>query len=99
MMTGNLLDLPFDGQSAIFARDAGASAHYVGNLVFDPSTDQARYQAYVGDQPRFLALAPWVSADAARADLAAIAGKLAPGSGDPLENDYLETAVWADLLR
>jgi hypothetical protein len=99
MMTGNLLDLPFDGQSAILARGSGASAHYIGNLVFDPSTDQPQYRAYVGDQPGFLALAPWVGAGATRAELIATGAKLAPGSGDALENDYLETAVWADLRR
>lgn len=97
MMTGNLLDLPFDGQSAILARGAPGTALYIGDLVFDSATDQAQYQAYAGGQPGFLTLAPWVSTAASRADLMATGAKLAPGSGDTLENDYLETAVWADL--
>ena len=48
-------------------------------------------------KPEFLALAPWVTEDAPRAALRATAAQLAPGSNDALENDYLETAVWADL--
>jgi hypothetical protein len=38
-----------------------------------------------------------VRRDGPRGDLRAVGEKLAPGSGDPLENDYLETAVIADL--
>jgi len=100
MMVGNLLDLPFDGQSAITMRGAAESPqHYIGNLEFEPGVDVDWYQVFVGDKPEFLALAPWVTADALRADLRATGAQLAPGSGDPLENDYLETAVWADLTR
>jgi hypothetical protein len=99
MMTGNLLDLPFDGQSAIFMRGGGVPAHYIGNTVFDPATDQAQYSIYVGNLAGFLALAPWVTADASRAALEATGTALAPGSGQPLENGYVETAVWADLVR
>jgi glycerophosphoryl diester phosphodiesterase len=100
MMVGNLLDLPFDGQSAITMRSAAeAGAHYIGNLEFESGVDVGWYQVFVGDKPEFLALAPWVSDDASRVDLRATAAKLAPGSGDALENEYLETAVWADLTR
>lgn len=81
-LVGNLLDLPFDGQSAILARGAQASRKgYVG----------------VAQEPQFLALAPWVVPDGPRASLQQQSARLAPGSGDAQENDYLETAVYADL--
>ncbi len=100
MLTGNLLDLGFDGQSAITARGAQETPqHYIGNTVFVAGTDAAPYQSYTGGKPEFLALAPWVTADADRATLTATGTALSPGSNDPLENDYLETAVWADLTR
>ena len=96
MMVGNLLDLPFDGQSAILARGGGAAGRYVGDAVALPS-DAAPYQQYAGDRPGFLALAPWVVPDASRAALQAEGARLAPGSGDAEEDNYLETAVYADL--
>ena len=99
-LVGNLLDLPFDGQSAITRRGADAMPrHYVGNLEFSDARDTPGYRAYVGEHPEFLALAPWVTADADRDALSATGTALAPGSRDPLENDYLETAVWADLVH
>jgi hypothetical protein len=99
-LVGNLLDLAFDGQSAITARGAQAPLrHYVGNLEFEPGSDVDWYQAFQGGKREFLELAPWVTADAPRGDLQATGAQLAPGSGDALENDYLETAVWADLVR
>jgi hypothetical protein len=99
-MVGNLLDLVFDGQSAITKRGANAPLrHYVGNLEFNPATDPAEYQVYAGGKPEFLVLAPWVTADAPRDALRATGARLAAGSNDPLENDYLETAIWADLVR
>lgn len=95
MIVGNLFDLVFDGQSSITARDP-------------PADLPAR--AYVGDatQARFLALAPWafpdpgdadpeLSIDARRAALTELGDRLAPGSGDPLEDAYRESVVWADL--
>ncbi len=97
-LVGNLLDLAFDGQSAITARGADAPPrHYVGTTEFDPAEDPEAYRRYVGEHTAFLALADWVVPDAPRPELADVAARLAPGSGDPLENDYLETAVWADL--
>lgn len=99
MLTGNLLDLGFDGQSAITGRHAGGAAHYIGDLDFVTGTDAEAFRSYVGDKPGFLALAPWVTPDASRAELTATGTALSPGSNDPLENDYLETAVWADLTR
>jgi hypothetical protein len=49
-----------------------------------------------GEKREFLALVPWV-AEGGREELRSVAARLAPGSGDALENDYLETAVVADL--
>ncbi|TXI00692.1 MAG: hypothetical protein E6Q76_18065, partial [Rhizobium sp.] len=72
MLTGNLLDLGFDGQSAITARGAQEPGqHYIGNTVFAAGTDAAAYHSYIGDKPQFLALAPWVTADTDRATLTA----------------------------
>lgn len=99
-MVGNLLDLAFDGQSAITQRGArGPLRNYVGTAEFVEGADPEAYRPYAGGKPEFLALAPWVIADADRATLAAMGAKLAPGSRDARENDYLETAVWADLTR
>ena len=98
MMVGNLADLPFDGQSAIVERGAGgASAHYVGDGTLEPE-DIASDAVYAGGKPGFLALTPWVVPDADRAVLRAEGGRLAPGSRDAQENDYLETAIYADLV-
>jgi hypothetical protein len=97
-LVGNLLDLPFDGQTAITRRGAQApQRHYVGNLEFDEANDVAAYRVFQGEKTEFVALAPWVVADAPREQLRATGAQLAPGSGEALENDYLETAVWADL--
>jgi hypothetical protein len=99
-MVGNLLDLAFDGQSAITMRGAReVPQHYVGNAAFLEGVDPEAYRPDAGGKPEFLALAPWVMPDAPRAELAAMGAKLAPGSRDPRENDYLETAVWADLTK
>ena len=99
-MVGNLLDMVFDGQSAITERGAAdLGRHYVGDSAFLEGTDPEEYRVYAGAKPEFVALAPWVVADTDRDALLAVGAKLAPGSGDPLENDYLETAVWADFTR
>ena len=97
MMTGNLFDLAFDGQSAIMARVVdGLPKHYVGNDTFVRG-DFVEYEVYVGPKPEFLALAPWV-ADGERAELEMTADSLAPGSGDDVEGEYVETAIFADLV-
>lgn len=99
-LVGNLLDLTFDGQSAITARGAQAPLrHYVGNLEFESGVDVEAYRVFQGEKTEFLALAPWVVPDAPRTELRAVGAALSPGSGDALENDYLETAVWADFTR
>ncbi len=104
-MVGNLADLPFDGQTAITQRGlkgpkgvkpGKAGCNYVGNSEFLPE-DPAEYEVYAGPKREFLGLAPWAAPDAPRDELREIGAALAPGSGDPRENDYLETAVIADL--
>ncbi|HVW81311.1 MAG TPA: hypothetical protein VHB69_10285 [Mycobacteriales bacterium] len=99
MMVGNLLDLDFDGQSAILARGYhGPLRHYVGDARLDPADgDPASYAVYAGGKPQFMALAPWVMAGGSRATLRAEGARLAAGSGSSQENDYVETAVYADL--
>lgn len=99
-LVGNLLDLPFDGQTVIAKRGArGSGAQYVGNAGFVDGTDLEPYRPYVGFKPEFVAMTPWVTGDATREQLLATGTALSPGSRDALENDYLETAVWADLVR
>ena len=75
----------------------GPGCHYIGNGSFVPGEDQAQFQSYAGAKHAFLAVAPWVVPDAPRSSLRAVGASLAPGSGSPLEDDYLETAVIADL--
>jgi hypothetical protein len=111
-MVGNLADLAFDGQTAITQRGlraprsapGAARCAYAGNRRPDPDDpprldiggEQQDAGLFTGPKREFLALVPWV-AKGSRADLRATGAGLAPGSGDPLENDYLETAVVADL--
>ncbi len=99
MMVGNLADLDSDGQSAITQRGGlpGPGCHYIGNSTFIASEDQIQFQRYAGDRTTFLALAPWVAPDASRESLRGIGAQLAAGSHSALENDYLETAIVADL--
>ncbi|TSA87893.1 carbon-nitrogen hydrolase family protein [Deinococcus detaillensis] len=84
MVVGNLLDMTFDGQSAITGPDEGEVTE--GGL------------SYVMTPPRrgFLALLPWVS-DGTPQELREVGQQLAAGSGHPLENAYLSGAVHADL--
>ena len=101
-MVGNLADLAFDGQTAITQRGLRGRRRctYVGNSSFQPAApenDPLRLRPYAGRKREFLAIAPWVVPDAPRARLRATSIALAPGSGAPTENDYLETAVVADL--
>lgn len=99
MMTGNLLDLAFDGQSSITERGhSGAGMAFVGNGELGPD-DPAGYGIYTGDKPEFLAVAPWLVPDAPRDELMALNAALSPGSGSPIEGAYVETAIYADLRR
>jgi hypothetical protein len=99
MMVGNLADLDSDGQSAITQRGGlrKARCHYIGNRAFIPGEDESKFQPYGGDRNTFLALAPWVVPDGERSSLRAVGAELAHGSHAKLENDYLETALIADL--
>lgn len=98
MMTGNLFDLVFDGQSAITARGADAgSRRYVGNAAPGPA-DPPEYSVYAGDKKEFLALSPWSAQDGPRDRLSATAADLAPGSGAKNENGYVESVIYADLV-
>ena len=98
MMVGNLADLPFDGQSAILQRGAHQPpASYIGDGSLQPEDNPAD-AVYAGNKPQFLALTPWVVPDADRTSLRAEGGRLAPGSGDPQDDEYLETAIYADLV-
>ena len=99
MMVGNLADLDSDGQSAITQRGGlpGQGCHYIGNREFIPGEDETQFQQYAGDRTSFLVLAPWVVPDADRSSLREVGAQLAAGSRSALENDYLETALVADL--
>ena len=102
-MVGNLADLVFDGQSSITQRRKamGRGCNYVGNRHFmagPPENDPAEFKPYAGRKRQFLGLARWVVPGTNDRDkLRAAAADLAPGSGSPIENHYLETAVVADL--
>ena len=101
-MVGHLADLVFDGQSSITQRGRTITrgCHYIGTRRFQadaPESDPERYRSYAGRKREFVALAPWVRKGGSRAKLRDTAAKLAPGSGDELENDYVETAIVADL--
>lgn len=86
MMTGNLFELPFDGQTALVAKVARVSwlAQYIG-------------QAPEGG---FLAVAPWVVQDpvskplrARHRFLVSVANALAPSSRASLRNRYQATVI------
>jgi glycerophosphoryl diester phosphodiesterase len=102
-MVGNLADLVFDGQSSIAQRHPahGRGCSYIGNRHFmpnPPENDPQEFRRYAGRKRQFLALAPWVVRGSRDRDrLRNVAGDLAPGSGSAIENDYLETALIADL--
>jgi len=98
MLTGNLGDIPFDGQSAITQRGLrGRGCHYIGNATWIAGEDRPDLRGDAGHKPQFLALAPWVAGDGPRDRLRATGDQLRYGSGSRLENDYVETALVADL--
>jgi predicted amidohydrolase len=98
MLTGNLADITFDGQSAITQRGlSGKGCHYIGNARWIDGEDRADLMDAAGRKPQFLALAPWVARDGPRSRLRAVGAQLVHGSGSRLENDYVETALVADL--
>ncbi|WP_261664188.1 nitrilase-related carbon-nitrogen hydrolase [Deinococcus sp. Marseille-Q6407] len=82
MVVGNLLDLTFDGQSAITGQlDEGG---------------EARSYVMTGPRGGFLALLPWVAEGSDEA-LREAGRRRAAGSGDPLENRYRTGVLAADL--
>jgi len=83
MVVGNLLDLSFDGQSAITGRpeDAPDLKSYV---LTDP-------------RPGFLALAPWVQDSGTPDELREVGQQLSARSGHPRENAYRTDLLYADL--
>jgi hypothetical protein len=97
-LVGNLADQPFDGQTSITQRGlTGQSCHYIGNSTWVGGEDRPDLVDEAGAKPEFIAIAPWVRGDGPRDALRAVGARLAPASGDRMENDYLETAVVADL--
>ena len=99
MLTGNVGDLTFDGQTAITQRGLarGPGCHYIGDRTWIAGEDRPDLTDEAGPKRQFLAIAPWVVGDRSRAALRAVQKRLAPLSGDKLENDYVETAVAADM--
>jgi hypothetical protein len=107
-LVGNLADLPFDGQSAITQRGlrTGPGCAYVGSSRFVPGKDPERFaiggedlaaRPYAGPKTEFLAMAPWVVPDAPREQLEPVSAALDASGNGRLENDYVETALVADL--
>jgi Ca2+-binding RTX toxin-like protein len=62
-----------------------------------PESDPADYEVYAGPKRQFLGLVDWVAPDGPRDELRRVGSALDAGSGQAIENDYLETAVIADL--
>ncbi len=83
MVVGNLLDLSFDGQSA----------------VTGPAAEGPEPRSYVMTPPRpgFLALLPWVQDGTDLDELRAVGQQLKAGSGHPRENAYRTGVLHADL--
>ena len=107
-LVGNLADLPFDGQSAITQRGLGTGpgCHYVGSGRFLEGTDPEQVfiggetmalRPFAGPKTEFLGLLPWVADDGPRPELQRTADALGPDGDGELENDFIETAIVADL--
>lgn len=82
MVVGNLLDLTFDGQSAITGRAEDAP--------------EARSYALTEPRPGFIALLPWLE-EGEPERLRAAGRERAAGSGHPWENRYRTGVLHADL--
>ena len=96
-LVGNLADIAFDGQSAITQRGLrGRGCHFIGNGKAR-AEDPQQFRKYAGRKRQFLLMAPWVAKGGGRDHLREVGGALAPGSGSPQENNYLQTALIADL--
>ncbi len=83
MVVGNLLDLSFDGQSAITG----------------PADEGLEPRSYVMTalRPGFLALLPWVQEEGSPDDLREVGQHLKAGSRHPRENAYRTGVLHADL--
>ncbi|HEV8194926.1 MAG TPA: nitrilase-related carbon-nitrogen hydrolase [Ktedonobacterales bacterium] len=103
MQTGNLVDLPFDGQSSITARDAAAPQPGQAFVGVDAPISTLTGNLLAGG---FLAVSPWAMDDPIiidstltleqrRARLAAVGRELLPGG--KRANEYRESVIWADL--
>lgn len=92
--------------------DGNTADQFVGNLYSIPCTAERTERCdpdwlapHQGAKRETIVMAPWVADECPeclfpiedRERLAGYARALQPGSGSPAENDYLETAVWADL--
>ncbi|MFL5875953.1 MAG: hypothetical protein ACJ76T_08715 [Solirubrobacteraceae bacterium] len=75
----------------------GRGCHYIGNAHWIDGEDRPDLTDEAGRKPQFLALAPWVVPDGPRSRLRAVGAQLEHGSGSRLQNDYVETALVADL--
>jgi hypothetical protein len=97
MMNGNMLDLVFDGQSTITKRGAQQPGrHLVGANVVGPG-DSPDMAPYAGDKSEYLVMTDWSGGTGDdREALHAAAVALAP-RGDR-EGEYLQTAIYADLV-
>jgi hypothetical protein len=100
----------FDRPSGGNSCDGNTARTHVGATAFVgcPEPDATRCDdpallPYAGPRPQTIVMADWVLPDAAgdpvanRQALADRAHGMLAGSGAPEENDYRETAVWADL--
>jgi predicted amidohydrolase len=106
MQTGNLYEIPFDGQSSITAQRDEALPKPAPNRTFigvDEHAHPDTGEALLGE---FLAVAPWVMEDPVvdnpLLSLEERRKRLAERSVDLLPkgrkaNQYRETAIWADL--
>jgi hypothetical protein len=99
-LVGNLADVVFDGQSAIWERERqGPGLARVG--AAEALGSEPEHLA--GPKAEAVAMVPWVVADAPdtytsrRADLMDVASRLSPGSQDPLRGAYVRTTLCADI--
>ncbi len=91
-MTGHLLDLVFDGQSAIFTDATPGSARYA-YVGLDPMDGVVAVAPWLADDPGVFD--PTLPVDARRAFLREAAVLALPGGAR--ENAYVETVIAADL--
>jgi predicted amidohydrolase len=92
MLTGNFGDLTFDGQPLVAVKaPAGRDTCLLGQRAEPGWAAVGRWAHYADPATAFC--------DPARRDEFRVVGeKLAPGSGDPLENAYAEDVVFADVV-